>query len=45
MHVTVYEPQSFFHGILRFTALQTHGKFSPAKHRLDEIMPQQKVKK
>jgi hypothetical protein len=25
------------------TALQTHGNFSPAKHRLDEIMPQQKL--
>jgi hypothetical protein len=48
MHVTVYKPQSFFHGILRFssiTALQTHGNFSPAKPRLDKIMPQQKVNK
>jgi hypothetical protein len=48
MHVTVHKPQSFFHGILRFssiTALQTHGNLSPAKPRFDEIISQQKVKK
>jgi hypothetical protein len=39
MHVTVYEPQSFFHGILRFTALQIHGEFSPANLCHNQIMP------
>src|SRR6516164_951542 len=38
MHVTVYEPQSFFHGSLRFTASQTRGEFSPANLCHNQIM-------
>src|SRR5215831_6174211 len=48
MHITVYEPQSFFHGVLRFWLLlgyKTHGKFRPADLCFNQIRAQQKVKK